>query len=54
MKRKILFILSILFYFNCYSQTVIEMEKHNGVYKLECKINGIPMDFIFDTGASNV
>lgn len=30
------------------------MEKHNGVYKLECKINGIPMDFIFDTGASNV
>lgn len=30
------------------------MEKYNGVYKLECKINGIPMDFIFDTGASNV
>jgi clan AA aspartic protease (TIGR02281 family) len=30
------------------------MEKHNGVYKLECKINGIPMNFIFDTGASSV
>jgi clan AA aspartic protease (TIGR02281 family) len=30
------------------------MEKYNGVYKLECKINGIPMNFIFDTGASSV
>lgn len=48
-------ILLVLFLsFNIYSQTVIEMEKYNGVYKLECKINGIPMDFIFDTGASNV
>tara|TARA_R110001599_G_scaffold112532_2_gene277351 strand:+ start:10379 stop:11203 length:825 start_codon:yes stop_codon:yes gene_type:complete len=30
------------------------MEKTNGVYKLNCKVNGVPMNFIFDTGASNV
>lgn len=44
----------LFFFFNSYSQTVIEMEKYNGVYKIECKINGIPMNFIFDTGASSV
>lgn len=41
-------------FFNSYTQTVIEMEEYNGVYKIECKINGIPMNFIFDTGASDV
>ena len=30
------------------------MEKENGVYKIPCKIDGIPMNFIFDTGASDV
>lgn len=30
------------------------MEKTNGIYKIDCKVNGIPMNFIFDTGASNV
>jgi len=30
------------------------MEKENGVYQIPCKINGIPMKFIFDTGASDV
>ena len=47
-------IIVLVSYLQSYSQTVIEMEKFNGVYKLECKINGIPMDFIFDTGASDV
>jgi clan AA aspartic protease (TIGR02281 family) len=52
---RIITVLIFLFTFlNINAQTVIEMEKYNGVYKLECKINGIPMDFIFDTGASNV
>lgn len=36
------------------SQSVLFMEKENGVYTLPCKVNGIPMKFIFDTGASNV
>nr|WP_255449767.1 retroviral-like aspartic protease family protein [Seonamhaeicola sediminis] len=30
------------------------MEKLNGVYQIPCKVNGIPMKFIFDTGASDV
>jgi aspartyl protease family protein len=30
---------------------VIKMKKENGVYKIPVRINGIIMDFIFDTGA---
>jgi clan AA aspartic protease (TIGR02281 family) len=37
-----------------YSQKIIEMEKINGTYQIPCKVNGIPMKFIFDTGASDV
>lgn len=37
-----------------FSQVVINLEQENGVYKVPCKINGIPMTFILDTGASNV
>jgi len=47
----------ILFYFlplTIISQQVISMEEKNGVYLIPCKVNGIPMKFIFDTGASNV
>jgi clan AA aspartic protease (TIGR02281 family) len=36
------------------AQDVVKMEKENGVYKIPCKINGLPLKFIFDTGASNV
>ncbi len=36
------------------SQTVIEMEKYNGVFVMPCKINGLSLKFIFDTGASDV
>src|SRR5690606_9578802 len=54
MKRKIIPLLIIFLSSTLFSQTIIEMEKANGVYKLDCKVNGIPMNFIFDTGASNV
>ena len=37
-----------------YSQKYVEMKKINGVYQIPCKVNGIPMNFIFDTGASDV
>tara|TARA_R100000935_G_scaffold2360_1_gene6635 strand:+ start:144 stop:1922 length:1779 start_codon:yes stop_codon:yes gene_type:complete len=37
-----------------FSQTTINLDKTNGVYTVPCKVNGIPMNFIFDTGASNV
>lgn len=32
----------------------IQMVKEDGVYKIPCKLNGVPMTFILDTGASNV
>ena len=35
-------------------QTVIQMEKDGGVYKIPCEINGLRLKLIFDTGASNV
>ncbi len=46
-----IFILNV-FYVN--GQTKIKMEKENGVYYIPCKINGIPLRFVFDTGASDV
>ncbi|NLP59450.1 TIGR02281 family clan AA aspartic protease [Lutibacter sp. B1] len=39
---------------NLFSQKVIEMNYENGIYTIPCKVNGIPMKFIFDTGASDV
>jgi aspartyl protease family protein len=30
------------------------MEKKGGVYYVPCKINGVEMEFIFDTGASDI
>lgn len=34
---------------------VIKMEKRAGnTYQISCKVNGLPLDFIFDTGASSV
>jgi clan AA aspartic protease (TIGR02281 family) len=46
----------ILLSFNIKSvaQTVVYMEKDGGVYNVPCKVNGVPLKFIFDTGASNV
>ena len=55
MKKYILIIfISIVSIFNLFSQKVIEMEQENGVYYVPCKVNGVPMKFVFDTGASNV
>lgn len=36
------------------SQTKIIMNKEGGVYTVPCKVNGLDLKFIFDTGASNV
>lgn len=35
-------------------KTVIKMTKKGGVYEIPCKINGTSMEFIFDTGASDI
>jgi len=37
-----------------FTQDIIKMEKQGGVYTIPCKINGLPLKFIFDTGASDV
>ena len=33
---------------------VIKMRKESGIYLIPTKINGVAMEFIFDTGASNI
>jgi clan AA aspartic protease (TIGR02281 family) len=38
----------------CFAQKIIKMKNVNGVFQIPCKINGIPLNFIFDTGASEV
>ena len=35
-------------------KTTIKMTKKGGVYEIPCKINGTSMEFIFDTGASDI
>lgn len=35
-------------------KTVVKMKKQGGVYYIPCKINGSEMEFIFDTGASDI
>jgi clan AA aspartic protease (TIGR02281 family) len=47
-----------VFYFNLiefsFGQTTIQLEKQGGVYTVPCKVNGLELRFIFDTGASDV
>lgn len=52
--RYLLIVSIIALTINSYAQQSIELTKKNGVYHLPCKVNGIPMNFIFDTGASEV
>jgi clan AA aspartic protease (TIGR02281 family) len=56
MIKKIILLLIFIFSSSNYifSQKVIEMSLENGIYTIPCKVNGIPMKFIFDTGASDV
>jgi aspartyl protease family protein len=35
-------------------QTYVKMTQENGVFTVPCTVNGLQMNFIFDTGASNV
>lgn len=53
MKRLILLLL-LFIPATALSQTRIQMQEENGVYKIPCEVNGLRMKFIFDTGASNV
>lgn len=38
--------------FRLVGDNIVKMEKQNGVYQIPVNINGFPMYFIFDTGAS--
>ena len=54
MKRLILFISVLSIALISSAQTVIEMEKEQGVYKIPCKVNGVQMKLTFDSGAASV
>ena len=44
----------IIYEIGCYGQSVIQLEKDGGVFKVPCVVNGLKLKLIFDTGASNV
>ena len=52
--KKLLSILLVFIFLSAQSQTVIEMRQESGIYTIPCKVNGLKLRFIFDTGASNV
>ena len=54
MKKTLLFIFFCGLSLTAVSQTTILLEKINGVYMVPCKLNGLNMKFVFDTGASDV
>lgn len=37
-----------------HASNVVQMRKESGIYLVPTKINGVSMEFIFDTGASNI
>ena len=53
-KKFSLIVLMTFISFLSHGQVVLEMEQDAGVYKVPCKVNGLKLKFIFDTGASSV
>ena len=52
---KCIFLFILLFFpLNSYSQVIINMKRQGGVYTVPCKVNGLNLKFIFDTGADAV
>lgn len=53
---KVLFISFLLTFCSLFvtGQNSILMERSGNVYKIPCKVNGVALKFIFDTGASDV
>lgn len=53
---KLFFTLTFFFIYliGSYGQSVIQLEKDGGVFKVPCVVNGLKLKLIFDTGASNV
>lgn len=55
-KLKLIFCLLFIFTFQnrCFSQVSIQMKRQGGVSVIPCRLNGLTLDFIFDSGASDV
>lgn len=54
MKKPVILILLILISPLLFSQTIIKMKRQGGVSIIPCKVNGLDLELIFDTGASDV
>lgn len=52
--RYLLFFLVFITISNVQGQIVIKMKSEGGVSTIPCKVNGLALNFIFDTGASDV
>ena len=53
--KKLFLLLFVFIPYTVIGEVVVPMEKQdNGLYLVPCKVNGVPMKFIFDTGASTV
>lgn len=50
----IFFLAVLTFITDTSAQSQIKMTKQGGVYLMPCKVNGLRLNFIFDTGASDV
>lgn len=54
-RKIIIFILFVLIPYSVIGEVIVPMERQeNGLYLIPCTVNGVPMKFIFDTGASSV
>jgi len=54
MRHLTITILFILFSIVCHAQVTVKMKREGGVSTIPCKVNGLNLKFIFDTGASDV
>lgn len=54
LKATAFILIGLFFNNNVAAQSEITINKLNGVFKIPCKVNGLSLDFIFDTGASDV
>ena len=53
--KKIFLFLFLLIPYTVIGEVIVPMERQeNGLYLIPCTVNGVPMKFIFDTGASSV
>ena len=53
-KKTIILLLLLVITNYTFSQLVIQMKRQGGVSVVPCKVNGLNLSFIFDTGAADV